>query len=130
MLIRAFRRKSRREMFRPLFASAIGRLCCERIKHYGTIAAPSLRDAGRWIDDAHREGRRCIVHSDELRANFLSWNRRYCCCGISRTEIIPRFSISWTPVKVGAHLSGQINDCRTSFTSQINFQKVKNLVTT
>ena len=48
------------------------------------------QDGWRWIVDAHREGRRYIVRSDELRAHFLSWNRGYyCCCGISRTKVIP-----------------------------------------
>ena len=29
------------------------------------------RDGWRWIIDAHREGRRYIVHSDELLSAFL-----------------------------------------------------------
>jgi hypothetical protein len=29
------------------------------------------RDGWRWIVDAHREGRRYIVHSDELLSAFL-----------------------------------------------------------
>jgi hypothetical protein len=32
----------------------------------GVIAAPLPRDGWRWIVDAHREGCRYIVHSDEL----------------------------------------------------------------
>jgi len=31
------------------------------------------RDGGRWIVDAHREGRRYIVHSDKLLSAFLEW---------------------------------------------------------
>jgi len=34
------------------------------------------REGWRWIVDAHREGRRYIVHSDELLSAFLSWKRR------------------------------------------------------
>ena len=34
------------------------------------------RDGWLWIVDAHREGRRYIVHSDELLSAFLSWSER------------------------------------------------------
>jgi hypothetical protein len=38
----------------------------------GVIAAPLPEmDGWRWIVDAHREGRRYIVHSDELMSAFL-----------------------------------------------------------
>ena len=33
------------------------------------------RNGWRWIVDAHREGRRCIVHSDELLSAFLELKR-------------------------------------------------------
>jgi hypothetical protein len=34
-----------------------------------------IYDCWRWIVDAHREGRRCIVHSDELLTAFLELER-------------------------------------------------------
>jgi hypothetical protein len=37
----------------------------------GAIVAPGQKMAGGWIVDAHREGRRYIVHSDELLSAFL-----------------------------------------------------------
>jgi hypothetical protein len=39
------------------------------------IAAPSPENGWRWIVDAHREGRRYIVHSDELLSAFLEFER-------------------------------------------------------
>jgi hypothetical protein len=38
---------------------------------HGVIAAPLPENDWRWIVDAHREGRRYIVHSDELLSAFL-----------------------------------------------------------
>ena len=42
------------------------------------------RDGWRWIVDAHRnDGRRYIVHSDELLSAFWSWKQRCCdCCAV------------------------------------------------
>ena len=36
------------------------------------------RDGWRWIVGAHREGRRYIVHSDELLSAFLELDRDCC----------------------------------------------------
>jgi hypothetical protein len=35
------------------------------------------KDSWRWIVDAHREGRRYIVHSDELLSAFLELEATY-----------------------------------------------------
>ncbi len=35
------------------------------------VESTVTRDGWRWIVDAHREGRRYIVHSDELLSAFL-----------------------------------------------------------
>jgi hypothetical protein len=37
------------------------------------------RDGWRWVVDAHREGRRYIVHSDELLSAFLELQERLLC---------------------------------------------------
>ena len=42
------------------------------LANHGIIAAPSHGDGWRWIVDAHRDdGRRYIVHFDELLSAFL-----------------------------------------------------------
>jgi hypothetical protein len=35
------------------------------------LLQPGTCDGWRWVVDAHREGRRYIVHSDELLSAFL-----------------------------------------------------------
>ena len=40
----------------------------------------------RWIVEAHREGRRYMVHSDELLSAFWSWRL---CCGSAESQEDP-----------------------------------------
>jgi len=42
-----------------------------RMKYWSGYCSAVTRDGWRWIVDAHREGRRYIVHSDELLSAFL-----------------------------------------------------------
>ncbi len=42
---------------------------------HGDIAAPVTPRGWRWIVDAHREGRRYIVHSDGLLSAFFELER-------------------------------------------------------
>ena len=62
-----------------------------------------------WIVDAHREGRRYIVHSDELLSAFLEFERTLLLLrNQSDKDNSGVEQISWTPMKVGAHPSRRI----------------------
>ena len=75
----------------------------------GVIAAPLHPDGWRWIVDAHREGRRYMVHSDELLSAFLELEQTLLLLRNQWDKDNPGVQqISWTPLKVGAHPSGRI----------------------
>ena len=55
--------------------------------HFREGARSAVTPLGwRWIVDAHREGRRYMVHSDELLSAFWSWRRR---CGSAESQEDP-----------------------------------------
>jgi hypothetical protein len=52
----------------------------------GYVSALDTRGRTIWIADAHRgDGKRFVVHADELLTAFLEWNQRLAtisaCCG-------------------------------------------------
>jgi hypothetical protein len=45
---------------------------------WGCVSAIDLEGRTIWIADAHRDGKRFIVHSDELLTSFLELERAIC----------------------------------------------------